>query len=158
MSYAIREINIEDAEFVNALRNSCIEYLHTRKIYTLEETEKWLENLKYPWFIIYNDKERCGYFRIDKIHDKLYIGMDILPLYRNQGIGTELYRQFLPEILKYFEVDEIYLEVLEMNYRAIKVYEKVGFKYDGYSWHSFEDGTKIKSLHFKFKLEWFNIR
>ena len=84
--------------------------------------------------------------------------MDILLLYRNQGIGTELYRQFLPEILKYFEVDEIYLEVLEMNYRAIKVYEKVGFKYDGYSWHSFEDGTKIKSLHFKFKLEWFNIR
>jgi RimJ/RimL family protein N-acetyltransferase len=153
MSYSIQLIQESDAKFVNTLRNLCIEYLHTKKIYTLEETTQWIKTLKCPWFIIYDDYEQCGYFRIDNINGKLYIGMDLWPVYRNQGIGTELYKQFLPEILEYFKVNELYLEVLEFNIRAIKVYEKVGFKYDGYSWHSFEDGTKIKSLHYKFKSE-----
>lgn len=152
MMYTIQPMQIDDAVFVNSLRNSCVEYLHTKKIYTLEETKKWIETLTIPWFIIYDDFERCGYFRISTMGDKVYIGMDILPSYRNQGIGTALYKQFLPTILEELKITKIYLEVLEINPRAIKVYEKVGFKYDGYTYHSFEDGAKLKSLHYKFEL------
>ncbi len=48
--------------------------------------------------------------------------------YRNKGIAIELYN-FVEKILKELNIEYVTLEVRKSNIAAIKLYEKLGFKY-----------------------------
>jgi len=74
-----------------------------------------------------NDNNKLiGYFRIIKNKDKIKLGLGLHPNLCGLGLGKE----FLLNILDYNEVKNkvIELEVREFNKRALKCYEKVGFK------------------------------
>ena len=56
------------------------------------------------------------------------IGADIHPEYTGHGFGYKAYKEFIPFIFNSYEVNELLLEVLETNKRALHLYEKLGFK------------------------------
>lgn len=69
-------------------------------------------------------------------------GMGILEDYRNQGVGTKLLSQLIGWAKTQEGIEKICLGVFSTNERAIKVYEKFGFKEEGREKRQikFEDG------------------
>lgn len=69
-------------------------------------------------------------------------GMGILEGYRNQGVGTKLLSQLIDWAKTQEGIEKICLGVFSANERAIKVYEKIGFKIEGREKRQikFEDG------------------
>lgn len=69
-------------------------------------------------------------------------GMGILEDYRNQGVGTKLLLQLIDWSKTQEGIEKICLGVFSTNERAIKVYEKIGFKEEGREKRQikFEDG------------------
>ena len=121
-------IKSDDLAFVNEVRNECAEYLHDPRTFTLEETRKWFKT-KPKWWIIWNNGERIGYFRTSNREERsMYIGADIHILHRGKGYGYQSYLEFLPLLFKYYDLDAVFLEVLETNDRAKYLYNKLGFK------------------------------
>lgn len=57
-------------------------------------------------------------------------GIQLLPHYWNQGIGTKLIKWRIEE-LKNREFEKVSLWVLEENITARRFYEKIGFQHDG---------------------------
>ena len=73
-----------DLKFLLEIRNheSTRSQLKNDTIFTLEECEKWFENLSSPWYVIVDeDLLRVGYFRTDGD----VIGCDIHPNFRRMG-------------------------------------------------------------------------
>ena len=69
-------------------------------------------------------------------------GMGILEDYCNQGVGTKLLSQLIHWAKIQEGIEKICLGVFSTNERAIKVYEKIGFKEEGREKRQFkfEDG------------------
>jgi len=69
-------------------------------------------------------------------------GMGILEGYRNQGVGTKLLSQLIDWAKTQKGIEKICLGVFSTNERAIKLYEKIGFKEEGREKRQikFEDG------------------
>ena len=121
-------IKFDDLAFVNEVRNECAEYLHDPRTFTLEETFEWFKSDPKFW-IIWNDGERIGYFRTSNYTGKTaYVGADLHKDYRGKGYGYHSYLEFLPLLFKYYDLDAVFLEVLETNDRAKYLYNKLGFK------------------------------
>ncbi|MGG0277769.1 GNAT family N-acetyltransferase [Bacillus rhizoplanae] len=82
-------------------------------------------------------------------------GMGIFDDYRNQGVGTKMLLQLVDWAKTQDGIEKICLGVLSTNKRAIKVYEKIGFKEEGREKKhiKFENGQYadniIMALHLK---------
>jgi GNAT superfamily N-acetyltransferase len=64
--------------------------------------------------------------------------------HRNLGVGTELTRYTL-ERLRDLGFDSIWLTVNRMNFKATKLYRKIGFEYsDTENW-----GERVMTIHFR---------
>jgi len=121
-------IKFDDLAFVNEVRNECAEYLHDPRTFTIDETLEWFKSDPKFW-IIWNDGERIGYFRTSNYTGKTaYVGADLHKDYRGKGYGYHSYLEFLPLLFKYYDLDAVFLEVLETNDRAKYLYNKLGFK------------------------------
>ena len=59
-----------------------------------------------------------------------YLGMGILPQYREQGLGSRLLEKIIP-FSRDFGLEKIELEVYTENTRAVALYEKFGFQQEG---------------------------
>ena len=66
-----------------------------------------------------------------EINNKIFIGIGLKPEYCGKGNGNYFLVDSLKEIESRYPLKSIYLEVRSWNKRAIKVYEKVGFKITG---------------------------
>lgn len=118
-------------------------YSEEYSIYNLENTENTIEELlngKYYVYFKENKNEIIGFFcsgksariptlEIDTYNEKyLDIGLGMKPEYCGKGLG----KGFLTDIIKFigekYNISDFRLTVLEDNIRAIKVYEKIGFK------------------------------
>ena len=66
----------------------------------------------------------CSHLLIKKIHNTYWITGGLLGVYRGKGMGTILFKKILQEIPS----SVVWLEVLESNSVARKVYVKLGFK------------------------------
>jgi RimJ/RimL family protein N-acetyltransferase len=132
MNIELKKIEREDCEFLNKLRNSCVDYLHDSRTFTVSETLQWFETLKFPYYIIWKENERVGYIRIT-LHpeekNSIYIGCDIVSDKRKQGIAYQSLTMLLPILFDKFE--KIYAEVLDFNIASLKLYTKLGFKQEG---------------------------
>lgn len=74
----------------------------------------------------------CGLHQISEVHRHAQIGMFIGDKsYWNQGIGTEATNLLLDYGFNVMNLNNISLEVVEYNKRALRCYEKCGFKYVG---------------------------
>ena len=130
-----RKIRLEDCEFISEVRNSCAEtYLHDSKKYSVDDTKKWFCTLKVPYYIVYKNDMKIGYFRLSNYsegNNNLYIGMDIHERFRGKGYAFESYKIFIPYIFDKYHLNKISLEVLSTNIIAYNLYKKLGFVVEG---------------------------
>jgi RimJ/RimL family protein N-acetyltransferase len=61
----------------------------------------------------------------------MYIGADIHPDYQGKGYGKQVYEILIPHLFEVYSLNKLSLEVLATNQRALNLYLKVGFKYEG---------------------------
>ena len=89
------------------------------------------------WFIILDDNDEIGTIWFEREDpDKMSY---VLGIYLNQidlfgkGIGRKVIKSAMDSILSGKDVQELYLDVRRENIRAIRCYEKLGFKtiYEG---------------------------
>lgn len=96
------------------------------------KTNKW--NNKY-FGIFSKDEEFIGYLGIKDIKifkKESYLGLVFDPNFVSKGYGTDAFRTFLRFYFSQMGMKRMYLEVAEFNKRAYRLYEKMGFKPDGY--------------------------
>ena len=126
---------MEDLAFLNYVRNGyCEEFLHDSRKFTVEETIEWFEKTNPDFYVIQNDGECIGYFRLSnysKENSNIYVGADIAPKFTGKGLGYLSYKEFLPYLFKEYNLNKVSLEVLSTNERAIHLYKKLGFVIEG---------------------------
>ena len=131
------KITYEDLAFLNGVRNLYAkDFLHDSRTFTHNETQSWFYRCNPDYWIIWDGKERAGYFRLSnhsKENRNIYIGADIHPAFAGIGLGYKSYKEFLNFLFNEGEYDlhKITLEVLATNTRAIHLYKKLGFVQEG---------------------------
>jgi len=135
MNISFKRMNANDLEFLNRVRNQYAnEYLHDSRTFTLEETISWYHKSNPDFWMIVLNGNNVGYFRLSnysKENKNIYIGADIAPEYTGKGIAKEAYNKFIPHLFTIYNLNKVSLEVLETNERAINLYNKIGFIYEG---------------------------
>ena len=134
-------ISVEDVEnYTNWLNDfETTDYIaQSTKIYSIEKEKKFLEkfteeNNDVNLGIVTKKKDKlignCGLKNVDYINRVATLGIFIGDKEeRNKGYGKETIKLLLDFGFNYLNLNEINLDVMEFNKRAIKCYEKVGFK------------------------------
>ena len=112
----------------------------SQNLVTLESEKEWLEkNCKegsFQFAIVKLENNElignCGFNELDTINGKGSIGIFIGDeVNRNKGYGTEALNLLIDYGFRYLNLNNIMLSVYSFNKRAIKCYEKVGFKVIG---------------------------
>lgn len=126
---------INDSE-IKKLLNPGIPFL-----YTYEDEEKWYENLSaskdtYNFAIeTLEDKKYiggCGINEVDWKNSYVVVGIFIGDKdYLGKGYGTDAMKVLMHFIFEQMNIHKIKLNVFSFNQRAIKSYEKCGFKVEG---------------------------
>ena len=79
-----------------------------------------------------SSKKFIGNIELMNVHDKqAELGISITGSMQDKGYGTEAIKRIIRFAFKQLELEMIYLNVFNKNLRAIRCYEKVGFKYAG---------------------------
>ena len=118
----LRPLIYDDLSFLLEVRNdpSTREFLENNNVFSLEECQNWFITTSPTWYIIEDDFNTVGYIRTNG-HE---VGCDIHPNYRRKGYARMAYKEYLKD-KKYAT-----LWVFENNF-AKKLYESLGFKYNG---------------------------
>ncbi len=151
--FRLRLIEKEDLNWLKELRQdeNVNKFLGTFCLLNDTKQQKWFEGL-------ISDSKRCymafemtktdssssaGNFEnvtvlgcaritdIDLINRSMCVGGDIFPKFQSKGYAKELYRLIFKYGFDYMNMHRLYLYVLEDNERAISLYEKMGFIYEG---------------------------
>lgn len=109
--------------------------------YSIYDYPSWEEASKGKWGItieekrknefqsILNEKDEfCGYIRMIESSDHILIGLGLKPELCGQGLGNQLMEIIKKQCFEKFPNKKICLEVREFNKRAIRCYEKAGFR------------------------------
>lgn len=135
-------INIDDAEryteWINDLEVA-INLSSAHKIYSLEEEREVLARLNkdgYNFAIVEQENDlllgNCGLMAVDLVDRKAELGLFIGDKkYWNQGYGREAIRLLLDYGFNLLNLHNIMLLVHSFNRRALKCYQKCGFKLIG---------------------------
>jgi RimJ/RimL family protein N-acetyltransferase len=130
-----KPLTLEDCEFLQEVRNEYAEtYLHNSTTYSIEETKEWYKKLNIPYYVVYYQDNRIGYFRLSDYspqNNNMFIGMDIHKNFKGKGYAYEAYIKFIPYIMDKYNLNKISLEVLSTNTVAINLYKKLGFITEG---------------------------
>jgi len=107
-------------------------------IISIENEKGFLENLskEHTYSIIDNDTNElignCGFNNIDHINQTAEVGIFIgNKKYWGKGYGTEALSLLLDYGFKALNLHNVFLKVYSFNERAVKSYEKIGFKIIG---------------------------
>lgn len=78
----------------------------------------------------FNDEDKLiAYTNITKKDNEvIFLGIGLAPEFCNKGLGKEILKHSIEEIKIRYSEGKIALQVRSWNIRAIKCYEKVGFK------------------------------
>ncbi|AEX85937.1 acetyltransferase [Marinitoga sp. 1135] len=109
--------------------------------FRMEDEEKWYEKLnpfgggKYDFAIELKKTGEyiggCGVNEIDWKNSVATVGIFIGKPFFNKGYGTEAMKLLVDFVFKEMNINKVKLHVFSFNQRAIKSYEKVGFKVEG---------------------------
>jgi len=107
-------------------------------IISIENEKGFLEKLsnEHTYSIIENDTNElignCGFNNIDHINQTAEVGIFIgNKKFWNKGYGTEALSLLLDYGFKALNLHNVFLKVYSFNERAVKSYEKIGFKIIG---------------------------
>ena len=108
-------------------------------IMTLEGEKQYLEenlNKNYDFFIITLNEDKLigtvGLEHYDSINRTATLGIFIGDKdYRNEGYGTEAIKMVLDYGFNYLNLNNIKLDLMSFNERALKCYKKCGFQENG---------------------------
>lgn len=124
-----------DLEFLNEVRNHCAEeYLHDSRTFSLNDTLNWFKNTQPQYYIILNQNEKIGYFRLSNYsttNRNIYIGADLHPKFWGKKLAYPSYVKFIDYLFNKYNLNKISLEVLSTNIRAYNLYKKLGFVQEG---------------------------
>lgn len=104
---------------------------------TIEQEETFLENVnKTPYsrmFVVRDNNQIIanGYIHANprsRIQHKAELAISVLKEYWGKGVGQLLMKTLLDYAKETSFIETVYLEVVSENKRAIKLYEKFGFK------------------------------
>ncbi len=139
----LRPLSLKDAEILAKMGNDIEvrDYLSNVFPYTELGEEEFVKSLslqKVPTDIVFGIEVEgklvgtAGIHRINWASRNCYFGIAIYDKrFWNRGIGTEATRLVLRYAFEYLNLHKVLLEVYEYNERAVKVYEKVGFRVEG---------------------------
>jgi RimJ/RimL family protein N-acetyltransferase len=109
-----------------------------------EDEEKWFENMlaspavEHPFALEVQDGEawvhigNCGFHAVDWRCRSSEVGIFIGDKgYWNHGYGTEAMQLLLKHGFETLNLNRIFLRVFENNPRAVRSYEKAGFRHEG---------------------------
>ena len=125
MRYKIRQMEIDDIDNVIDSENKIFgDSLGSDNLYT----ELKCNTYAY-YFVLEVDKKFAGYIGtwIEEEHSEI-INFLVLEEYQGNGFGSMML-DFVINLVKSVNVPNISLEVRKSNEKAIKLYEKYGFKY-----------------------------
>ena len=131
---ALRAIQRGDLSFVIAVRNECRAMLHDDTEFTLPQAEEWFDATHPRFYIASLDGAPIGYFRTsqwDETNRRAYIGFDLHRDYRGKGLAQDAYAVFLRHMFDEIGMNKVTVEVLEHNHRAQRLYERIGFVFEG---------------------------
>lgn len=85
------------------------------------------------YYQVLNDKdELVGYFCLERLsEEKVEVGLGLRPDLTGQGWGLKFVKEIETFIQDNFDYKVVVLSVASFNKRAIKVYQRAGFKIDG---------------------------
>lgn len=135
-------VNMEDAEkyaeWINDMEVTVNLTLSSHVISTIMEKELLLKlsSSGNSFAIIARENDKlignCGFLNVDSVNRKAEVGIFIGDKnYWNKGYGTEALSLLLDFGFNVRNLNNIYLTVKDFNSRAIKCYEKLGFKLIG---------------------------
>lgn len=136
----LHDLEEQDLEWARELHNDpeVLSMLTDPTEVTSDQQLKWfynLQNSKTSIRIIAKLEEvPIGIIRIDQIdwHNlSVCVGLDIHKDYRGKGYAKEIYRQIFNYTFDFMKMHRVWLLVADYNWRAIKLYTKLGFKKEG---------------------------
>lgn len=94
------------------------------------------------YYQVLDDKdELVGYFCLERLSErKVEVGLGLRPELTGQGLGLSFVKEIEAFVQKNFNYKIILLSVASFNKRAIKVYQKAGFKKAGSKMQKSNDG------------------
>lgn len=97
---------------------------HIQYDYVLKWIYQKIEKHIEEYTKVYQDNKHVGYYRFVKVDNKMEIDdLYVLDVYRNRGIGTKIIQKCLTSTDL-----PIFLYVFIKNDKAVKLYERLGFK------------------------------
>jgi len=136
------ENNDFDIEYLINLRSYPDIWMNLGNIKMLNRhiEEKWfkkiIEDDSQNYYIIYDIKNKCniGLLRtdqIDFINRSVRVGCDIHPSFHSKGYGFKSICMIIKYFFDYYNMNRIWLMVIETNTKALNLYKKVGFVEEG---------------------------
>ncbi len=118
--------------------------------YNIDDIQNWYfikqKMIKRKLYAFFVDAVLVGFITLKKINfiqRTAEIGLAIDPAKRSRGYGEAMLRAMLEHVYLKFPIDTIYLEVADFNFRARRLYEKLGFMYEGScSLHAYESQNR----------------
>jgi RimJ/RimL family protein N-acetyltransferase len=134
----IRPIEEADLEAVRQLHNNpeILRWLTDAREVSQQGQQEWYEKLlqtqksKRLVLIAKTNRDLVGVFRLDQldlINLSATVGLDIDVRQQGQGYAREAYNKIMEFLFKELKLRRLDLETLEGNFRAIRLYESLGF-------------------------------
>lgn len=136
------EKNREDV--LSFIRNANIELVNGKNIHyaVSDEDDEYLGTISLK--------------NVDLVNKKAEYAISLRRMAQGKGIATEATHEILKMAFEQYDLQRVYLNVLSDNQRAIRLYEKCGFVYEGeFRKHLFLRGEyKSLKLYGMLKEEW----
>lgn len=125
-----------EAEVLRTVRNACRDFMtrNTEEISPEQQREWFKKNFKkYELYLAYVVESgviilEAGYGLIHLNENEYLLSGGLLPLYRDKGLGSNLFKFLIDNCNKQLPIR---LEVLKTNTRAFKTYERLNFVVTG---------------------------
>ena len=161
--YCFREVEDTDHEWLVELHNDplVLHNITNPEPITLESHMKWWNNLnkdKEKRFIYCTNsriiqEKKIGFvkfYNIDKINNNCLLGADIHKSSRGFGFAKPMWRMMLQYSFDVLEMNRVSLTVADYNHIARRVYEGVGFSYEGTAFDSLYRDGKYYNQHYMY--------
>ena len=124
-------------------------YSDTYSFYDMENDPEDFEEIITPqlrgdkyYQVLNNNNELVGYFCLERLsEEKVEVGLGLRPDLTGRGLGLSFVKEIEAFIQNNFDYQSIILSVASFNKRAIKVYQRAGFKIDGSKLQKSNDGV-----------------